>query len=488
MHRLLKRQLRKAFSNGIPKNGENFSSEQFNEFINLVEQGYQSMSEQLTIIERSLDLSCTELNSRNNTLSLILDALPDMSLWLDKEGIVRDIRSGNFFPTLIDSNENFIAIDKLSIVVNSPELANFVDNYQNKDGYVAELNLYSNETHYQVKAQITAINHKQWLLVLRDISLVKQLEILQKHRMDQIKKSQKQLQELANAAPTGFVICNPDQEIIMVNQYISNIFQKPKKEFLGKYPTELVANKHRHFLQEQLIDVLKSRNNESNRRIDITLTLPSGSMIQAEVALSTLMFDGQLLVIMSISDISDRKQLENKLRILAETDPLTGAFNRRSFNDHTERAIASCRRMNYPLSLIMLDIDFFKRINDKYGHVAGDEVLIAVVSKIKEVTRKMDILGRVGGEEFAIALPNTSFELANEVAERIRETIENMSVINNKNSIKLTASLGLITLSDCQLEKPLENAINSADQYLYFAKKHGRNMVVDSAGYNTHTN
>lgn len=366
MHRLLKRQLRKAFPNGVPKEGETFNADQINTFIEMVDQGYQSMAEQLTMTERTLDLSCTELTNRNQTLSLILDALPDMSFWIDKEGLVRDIRSGNFSPPFIDAEENFKAIEDLDIVINSPELKNFLKNYQSKSGKAAELNLYAQETHYQVKARITPISHTRWLLVLRDISLTKQLEMLQKQRMEQIQKAQKQLQGLVNAAPTGIVICNPKQEIIMVNQYISTIFQKPKGEFLGKNPTELVAVKHRTSLRAQVIDVLKCEQEECSRRLDTAITLPSGNLMQAEIALSTLMFDDQLLIIMSISDISDRKQLEKKLRVLASTDPLTGALNRRSFNDYTERAISTCIRINRPLSLIILDIDFFKKINDTY--------------------------------------------------------------------------------------------------------------------------
>lgn len=487
MHRLLKRQLRKAFPNGVPKEGETFNADQINTFIEMVDQGYQSMAEQLTMTERTLDLSCTELTNRNQTLSLILDALPDMSFWIDKEGLVRDIRSGNFSPPFIDSEENFKAIEDLDIVINSPELKNFLTNYQSKSGKAAELNLYAHETHYQVKARITPISRTRWLLVLRDISLTKQLEMLQKQRMEQIQKAQKQLQGLVNAAPTGIVICNPKQEIIMVNQYISTVFQKPKREFLGKNPTELVAVKHRTSLRAQVIDVLKCEQEECSRRLDTAITLPSGNLMQAEIALSTLMFDDQLLIIMSISDISDRKQLEKKLRALASTDPLTGALNRRSFNDYTERAISTCIRINRPLSLIILDIDFFKKINDTYGHAAGDEVLVAVVSKIGEVTRDVDILGRLGGEEFAVALPNSSLELAKEIAERIRQEIERMVVINCNHNIRLTVSLGVITLSGTSLEKPLECAINSADEYLYFAKEHGRNQVVDSEGFKKRT-
>ncbi|CCN73378.1 sensor domain-containing diguanylate cyclase [Vibrio nigripulchritudo] len=483
MHRLLKRQLRKAFPDGVPEKGDTLDAKQLQKFIELVNQGYQSMAEQLTITERSLDLSCTELTKRNNTLSLILDALPDMSFWIDKEGLVRDIRPGNFPSSFISSEENFKELEEVSIVKSSPELANFLKSYQTKDKYVAELNLYANQTQYQVKARLTAISHNRWLLVLRDISLSKQLEMLQKQRLEQIQKAQKQLQGLVNAAPMGIVICNPNQEIIMVNQYISHVFDKPKREFLGLNPSELVSSKHHLTLQANINDVLLNQEEEYNRRLDIVLTLPSDEYMQAEIALSTLMFEDQLLLIMSISDISERKQLEKQLRILAATDPLTGAYNRRSFNDFTERAIGTCQHMKSPLSLIILDIDFFKKINDTYGHAAGDEVLISVVEKISEVTRDTDILGRLGGEEFAVALPNATLELANDVAERIREGIENMVVTNGTQNIRLTVSLGVVTLTDSMLNNPLEMAINSADEYLYFAKEHGRNRVINSEQY-----
>jgi diguanylate cyclase (GGDEF)-like protein len=172
--------------------------------------------------------------------------------------------------------------------------------------------------------------------------------------------------------------------------------------------------------------------------------------------------------------------LEDQLRVLASTDPLTGAYNRRSFHELSHKAMSTCSREQQAFSILLLDLDFFKRVNDNYGHSAGDEVLITTVKTINDCIREADILGRHGGEEFVIALPNTDSKRAKEIANRIRQCIEEMRVHAEGNIITLTASIGLVTKTEsCDFEK----LINQADCYLYFAKDNGRNQVVDEQTY-----
>ncbi|EEC7187850.1 diguanylate cyclase, partial [Escherichia coli] len=145
-----------------------------------------------------------------------------------------------------------------------------------------------------------------------------------------------------------------------------------------------------------------------------------------------------------------------------------------------ERAIAaarSCRRNNQPISVIQLDLDYFKGINDKHGHQAGDRVLTLVGSTIMGQIREQDIAGRVGGEEFCIVLPNTQLSQARAIAERIRLRIHSREILlHNSVSLRISASLG-ISSSETSDEFNFEELQSIADHRLYLAKQNGRNRV-----------
>ncbi|SDM90534.1 sensor domain-containing diguanylate cyclase [Vreelandella arcis] len=184
----------------------------------------------------------------------------------------------------------------------------------------------------------------------------------------------------------------------------------------------------------------------------------------------------------TVFDITERKQLEEKLRAQAMTDPLTGVFNRRYLQAQASIEISRASRHDTPISLIAIDIDHFKHINDEYGHDAGDEVLKRFTDVIKGLLRQEDLLCRVGGEEFAILLPSTALDRAQQVAERIRAAVEQAQVsIENADvptTIYITASFGVTHIE--RGEKTLKAAIKRADNGLYEAKETGRNRIVIS--------
>ena len=172
------------------------------------------------------------------------------------------------------------------------------------------------------------------------------------------------------------------------------------------------------------------------------------------------------------------KILEEKnreLEILASTDALTGVKSRRNFFDIGKQYILMAKRDNIPLSFIMLDIDYFKKVNDTYGHMAGDEVLKNFTQIISNNLRKSDIFGRVGGEEFAIMLHNTDKNTALQVAEKIRKQISDDSVKYHDKNINITVSLGVAVLKD---DDTLDSLFNKADKALYTSKQNGRNQIT----------
>lgn len=164
---------------------------------------------------------------------------------------------------------------------------------------------------------------------------------------------------------------------------------------------------------------------------------------------------------------------ENKR--LSNTDSLTNLNNRRYFFNTLERDFNVSSRYNKPLSLIMLDIDHFKNINDKYGHQEGDNVLIDISKILMTGSRSCDFVARFGGEEFIIYYPETGLKGAEEIAERLRKKIENYPFGTPKGSIKITTSIGVTTLSESITK--LNDFIELADQALYQAKSAGRNRV-----------
>jgi diguanylate cyclase (GGDEF)-like protein len=169
-------------------------------------------------------------------------------------------------------------------------------------------------------------------------------------------------------------------------------------------------------------------------------------------------------------------QLNNQLERLAMTDELTGLANRRAFFVRGEEELKMARRYASPLSLLMLDIDRFKGINDNHGHQVGDQVLQLVAATMQTLIREVDKLGRIGGEEFAILLPNTGPEEASKLAERLRRGVEEKTLRRENQVICVTISVGVASFGSTT--KTLDDLLRDADAALYLAKNQGRNQVA----------
>lgn len=170
------------------------------------------------------------------------------------------------------------------------------------------------------------------------------------------------------------------------------------------------------------------------------------------------------------------KSLYSEVEFLSITDGLTGLYNRRHFETNAEREFLRAKRYKNSLSLAILDIDFFKRVNDTYGHQYGDYVLKEVSSLLKDSFRKTDMIYRYGGEELTIIMPETSLENAVIPVERLREKIANHEFLFNDIKISLTVSVGISTMQDEY--KDVKELVECADKALYNAKQTGRNKVV----------
>jgi len=176
-----------------------------------------------------------------------------------------------------------------------------------------------------------------------------------------------------------------------------------------------------------------------------------------------------------MTDISERKALERELTRLATTDPLTSAANRRHFLSQAEQEMERAGRYGRQLGVVMIDIDHFKAVNDGHGHAAGDAVLVAVAAACRSLLRDVDCLGRIGGEEFALLLPETSLVGASEVAERLRQAIAATQVTVGHHVLHVTASLGAAERRDD--DAGFDALLARADAALYRAKASGRDRV-----------
>lgn len=299
----------------------------------------------------------------------------------------------------------------------------------------------------------------------------------------------------------GLIILDNKEQIVLSNKAFSDTILLDSNELLGKklsklnwkptdkddtgdilYPWIIAMSTGKSSVAEMLILEVSTDN---RRTLTINCAPIQDSKDQQQGILLT--FDDvtelelqkhQLQI--TVTDLkSSQKEIQRQnkeLHFLATRDPLTGCLNRRSFNDQFASSFNNARNQQLQLSCIMVDIDFFKKVNDNYGHGVGDEVIKLLADILHSCTREEDIVGRYGGEEFCIVLPGVDVDEAITVAERIRLTIKDDSISTFESGPHITASLGVSTLID-NAKDPAE-LNDQSDQALYVAKESGRNRVI----------
>jgi diguanylate cyclase (GGDEF)-like protein/PAS domain S-box-containing protein len=186
---------------------------------------------------------------------------------------------------------------------------------------------------------------------------------------------------------------------------------------------------------------------------------------------------GQAQIIVGIAeDITDKKQLEGELHRLATTDVLTQSSNRRHFFECAQREFEHARQFGSPLAFLLLDVDNFKQVNDRFGHQMGDQVLQHLASCGASVLRRGDLFGRIGGEEFAVLLPGCEPALAEQIAERLQREVQRLRFSHALASFGITVSQGLACLRGDDLS--VDGLFARADAAMYQAKRQGKNQIV----------
>ena len=250
--------------------------------------------------------------------------------------------------------------------------------------------------------------------------------------------------DLVENSPDGIIVINTAGGIEFANRTCEDLFGYPAHELSGQSIYILVPDgirpDHAGF-REALVSDMHTRS--MGRLSDLEARTKAGENIPVDVALSPLALGTDTLVVATIRDAARQRDLIQKLDAMASTDPLTGALNRRSFHKIAERELERNARYGMPVSLMMLDIDHFKRVNDDYGHDAGDRALVELTRTCLQFLRKNDSFARLGGEEFAIIAPEAGIETARVLAERLRHALGELAISSGQGPFSFTVSIGV---------------------------------------------
>jgi diguanylate cyclase (GGDEF)-like protein/PAS domain S-box-containing protein len=298
-----------------------------------------------------------------------------------------------------------------------------------------------------------------------------------------LQESEERFRRLVQSLPIGIMV-HQQGTLVYANPSAAEIMgANTADESMGRSVLELV---HPDFLQI-VMDRVKAHMESGivSPPHEAKLIKLDGTVIDVQLQGTPIQYPGMDAVQVTVLDITGRKKLEKKLDQLSRTDPLTGLSNRRDFQEHAERELARSRRFQTPLSVLMLDIDNFKQVNDLFGHAGGDGVLKVLSQSCRTALRKNDIASRWGGEEFAILMPETTAEAAFEVAERWRRELSEAAVLlADGQTIKFTVSIGVSTLVDADAN--VDDLLKRADLALYEAKNMGRNQVRQASPIRKH--
>ncbi len=302
-----------------------------------------------------------------------------------------------------------------------------------------------------------------------------------------LRLSQTRLAEAQRVARLGSWEYNPASQMLLWSDEVFRIFGVPQAHgrMTFSYP-DFLASLHeddRKRLEDAFVGALHGGGADVAFALDHRVRLAQGAIryvhTTGHAARDTR--TGAMRLVGTIQDVTERKRDEQELQAanallhqLATTDGLTGLHNHRLFHERLESETARATRYNVPLSLVMLDVDYFKAFNDTYGHPAGDEILKEIAARIGALARASDVVARYGGEEFAILLPDTDREGAYAFAERCRAAIE----AGPWPVAKTTASLGVATLISPATSHT--SLLSAADKALYRSKREGRNRVTEA--------
>ncbi len=300
-----------------------------------------------------------------------------------------------------------------------------------------------------------------------DISQQKELE-------NTVKEQNKLLDAVLNNVDAYIYMKDEQRYFRYVNNKTAEMFGQSNEDIIGKLDSDVIGEEMaNHFWQS---DRLVFETNEKQTIEEVVDDGEGNLRHYLSVKMPYKLNEESQALIGFSTDVTELYQLKEEFKKQANTDALTGLYNRRYFFKYAAKEFSRAKRNKLDMSAISIDIDYFKKINDKYGHPVGDKVLIEMSNNIFPNLRQEDILARVGGEEFAIILPDTTLEEAKAVAQRICHTKSVFVVDTEKNeTIEIQVSVGLVSMKVS--DRNFDDLFARADHALYKAKELGRNRV-----------
>lgn len=296
----------------------------------------------------------------------------------------------------------------------------------------------------------------------------------QKAELAEVESSKIELKSIFDELPDVFYRTNMQGIITMISPSCFDILGYRQDEMLGKKMADFYNTpEERQKVVQAIID-----GGGKATRVEAALRHKNGSVVWISTnAFVRLDSNHQPASVDGVArDISERKLMEDQLTALSRIDGLTKVYTRRYFLDKSEAVLEMMKRYQRPASMMMMDLDHFKKINDNYGHQAGDLALLAFTQVCRNEIRESDVLGRLGGEEFGLILPETNIQNAQILAERIRSATGGISIPFGGQNIRLTVSIGLVEIR--QEDISMDSIMHRADLAMYQAKERGRDQVV----------
>jgi diguanylate cyclase (GGDEF)-like protein/PAS domain S-box-containing protein len=314
----------------------------------------------------------------------------------------------------------------------------------------------------QVSAALVEHDGEPSLLVgATDISALKRAE-------EALRRSATTLRTLLEAAPNPLVVTSLEDGVLRYcNEPAASLFELSPAAVVGRRAPDLHVDP-----ADRQVFVERLRRDGRVTGFTAQLRTSSGRSFWALMNANILDLDGEQVLMVGFAELTAQKELEERLRKLATTDELTGAFNRRHFFELGQAELERAERYGRDTSLAMLDIDHFKRINDAQGHAAGDAALRDLVAVLHDEVRAVDVIARLGGEEFVLLFPETGLAAAAATAERVRRTVAERCAAGER---RLTVSVGV---AQRRARETLGDLLKRADEALYRAKAAGRDRVI----------
>jgi diguanylate cyclase (GGDEF)-like protein/PAS domain S-box-containing protein len=423
--------------------------------------------------DRLHGLVTAERNARDNFQAIFANAPVSLALSRLSDNILLDANqsAASLFETSLDEARGRPAPDFWANPEDRARLLELVAREGRASGFQAALHTKLGRSFFaEVTASVVQIDGSPALLTgIADITLRQRAE-------EALRRRETMVRTFLDAAPSPMIVSRiEDGQVLFINSPAAELFKLPLDQAIGRRaPDFYVRSEDRRAVVEGL---------SKNGRIDglsVQLRTLDGQNFWGLLSARLFDLDGEPAMMVGFADVSAQKVVEEQLRTEATTDALTGLPNRRGFVELAESELVRSARHGYPISVGMLDLDHFKVVNDTFGHGFGDSVLNGLADLLRKHLRRNDVVGRIGGEEFALLLPHTESAPAMATLERVREAVQAMALRGPERDRhqRVTVSIGLVRLRQGET---LVQVLQRADGAMYRAKAAGRNRLVVEA-------